>query len=234
MNACLLLVVNIGENLCANARESLTDAALRWKFDYLELRSQTREGYYPSYEKLFKLADLDYAHYGTVVCLDADTLVRSDAPSPARVFGVGIHMVLDTQADESPSVQAAVLKEVHIDKYWPIAEHDPQKRATYEEYMRAPRNTGFIVINQPAPVEVFEQAVALCPPPWSPMALNGHCEQALINYCTCNVPGAKWQADATWNRRYPPEGPMQDFVYHYTGWGYLAERNRILTFDWRS
>lgn len=76
-----LLVVNYGNCLCENSRQSMQAAADRWGATYWELNETTQEKL-PISPACMKCAAFELSNYDEVITLDADMVVSSKAPSP--------------------------------------------------------------------------------------------------------------------------------------------------------
>lgn len=231
---CLLFTLNFKEKMCANARESLLDASKRWGFDFLEIHSELRTGYYASYQKLFALAE--NMAYEFVMYVDADMLIRSDTPNPATVFGPGVWMVPDCQMPYTEAEKADVREGVHNRWYDDVIRmFNDYPIVPRETFLECPHNAGMIIVNGGARhYEAFRLAAARVPAPTTDLAWAGHFEQAMVNYALLLCGGAQSAAE-TWNRICPDEsGAMKDYVYHFTGCGYIdTRRKKIATFSWR-
>ena len=100
-----LAVVNIGNFLSQNARESMQAAAVRWGADYVEISTRRLGASYPSTEKATVPQRL--CGYDIVACFDADTVISEAAPSIFdELGGASIAAVKDMQAQCEPFRQA--------------------------------------------------------------------------------------------------------------------------------
>ena len=232
---CLLFTVNIagpGTSLCDNARNSFLAACNRWKFDYLEIASPLREGYYPSYQKLFFLAE--QPSYETVMYVDADVLIRSDTPSPVIAFEEGLHLVSDLQEHQPAEARAWVRQQVHANYYEKLPPSE-KEALSLDSFLRSVRNAGVIIQRGQAAKNVFSSTARRVPPPGTDLAGDGHYEQFILNFEIARNPDCAKMAPNCWNCIAPClDGPMDAFVYHFTGYGFkISHSTNVETYAWK-
>lgn len=213
----LLLTLNLGNWLCDNARESHEAAAKRWRCDYLMATEAYLPDHAPSFNKFPYLAD---KAWDEICYLDADILVRSNAPSPFPLRGgAKVAAVRDIQAHHPKEMQELVLANVHKCYHQQVGYYD------------TPFNSGFLVIRPSSMFARFylQEVVELKPE----LARNGHYEQALFNSWMAG--GGLVLLPDTWNLIFPPvEDPvMHAFCYHFTGMGFDGRRDLLKTYNWR-
>lgn len=92
--------LNIGNVMTAESRQSLKQAASRWGADYHEITSPISGAGRPHWQKSHLDLWAKSRGYSRVLYIDADVLVRSDAPNPiARTIDGTIGVVSDDQFD---------------------------------------------------------------------------------------------------------------------------------------
>jgi hypothetical protein len=226
-----LLVVNAGDYLHHEHRRSLTAAALRWGADYVELRAAAD----PVHCAARQLFLADPVPWERVCWIDADVLVRRDAPSvfgvaadPSRVWGV-------PDADScplAPDDRAAVVAR-HLREYGSI-EDRVGGGVNAAAFRDAFVNCGLVVltpaVHRPALV-LFRQLLESASPV---ERASAHYEQALFNYCLhlARLPVA--HLPMAWNRLSPPPGGevTTDYVWHFTGLDGAEQKRRVGKVNW--
>jgi hypothetical protein len=224
-----VVVLNICDVLCSNARESQQSAAQRWGCGYAELTERFSD-LDPSWDKYGNIVRFAYSHdVDRMLYLDADTLVRSDAPNPFELFTDlnALYAVLDFR----PEYDAVITEEWHrVITSWPLGivhgwfNWPGIVTGRNEEWFF---NAGFFLF-QPAAFKMeLEQFLAHIPSVQTVSLV----EQGMWNYL---VKRRTVLIDRTWNRLLPDvSGPMKDYVYHFTGFGKERVRPQLPTYNWK-
>jgi hypothetical protein len=232
-----LVTLNIGNVLTDNARESMLVAARRWGCGFYEITQNRVGSGHVCFNKYWGISDLrNDPQVGRVFYLDADVLIRNDAPNPFDTFPDfdGVYAVLDAQylrpKDDVDAwrneIVAPFLRQVHAACFWPMVNlaHDI---ATAQDWFVG---AGAFILHPDSPIDVIGQMVFDTPDE----TVHGWYEQALWNYILRH--GAKVVLmNPTWDRVQPDvsTGKMQDYVYHFTGPRDHAKLKALVaTYDW--
>ena len=222
----LLFTLNIGGVLTPNARQSIASAADRWGCEYLEVKDLAWKDCHPCATKLMFLAERAQP-WKRIIYMDADMLVRSDAPSP--LDSVPDHLVggvCDYQSHYDEKLRLHIEDAVHRNHFAHLKEAGADFNA--DDLAKRPFNGGFLVCSNHH-AWIFERA---CKTLRRNPSLDGHVEQLCLNHALYES-GMKHEMDNCWNRIAPDVNkPMADYIYHFTGSGFGEKRNAIKTFRW--
>jgi len=226
-----LVTINVNDVLTDNARASFVSASRRWGCDFLECRNTRNPELHPSFNKILVATELK--RYNQVCCLDADMVVRGDTPSPFAYFPERscFYGAPDLQP-QTREFHEQIRQYIHL-PYYREWESRLGMGVDWERFLANPINTGFMVYDPKIMAEFFDTLVACLPHRCS----NSLVEQALINYLLLARYGERLRLLSNdWNYLNPPEQqgqlPMLAWIYHFTGWGYLAHKHRVKTCDW--
>lgn len=228
-----LFTINVNGVLTDNARASFLSAGRRWGCDYLECRTTRNPDLHPSFNKISVATEL--RRYHKVCCIDADMVVRGDAPSPFECFSENTFFY--AAPDLQPQTRDAhyqIRQHMHR-PYYQEWESRLGMGVTLEQLLVNPINTGFMLYDPTSMAEFFDTLVACLPH----RCTNSLVEQALINYLLVARYGTQLKViGVEWNYLNPPEQagqqPMLAWIYHFTGWGYEPHRERVATCDWNT
>jgi hypothetical protein len=208
-----LLVLNVGgKSLFPPSRRSLEHAARRWDCDFVEVRQRVAPVHI-FWQKLF--APLVVQKYSRVLQMDADVLIRSDAPNP---FG----LVPETSFGVVTADQANVL---------PLRPFRAEAAGLWADRLGVPRvddparllNAGLLLYSPAIHGGVFSRARA-CGEAYG-WDHSGVADQSSLSaLLAAGAAPVEWLPE-TWNAIRPaahcPRGkgvtPMTDFVWHFIG-----------------
>lgn len=231
-----LVTLNIGHFLTPNAAESMIAAANRWGCEFHEITDNwvgNQACEYNKYVGLYRLLKKPGAQ--SAMFLDADTLVRSDAPNPFTEATI-----------QNPSLVYGVLDAAHAPEYqqwfddvigqWWFKVDDMLRYPIESAVLRATAkdwfiNAGCFIVTQ---YTLDELAVFAEHIPTD--RCNGRMEQCLWNYIL-KAHNRIGLLDKTWNKIQPDlsTGTMKDFVYHFTGpIDTVKVKAQVATYDWRT
>ncbi len=249
MNA--ILTLNFGRFLCPNAEASHRDAAARWGCDYVQAHGRLWPHLFASWEKFFRVLLLE--NYERVMYLDADCLIRHDAPSPFHTFPMEAFVaVADLSPRYTPRLKDYAKKHV-IENWIPELVKRHGSVVDLKAYTDKFFNGGWFVASPVQHRKVFnalvEAAESLTP---DDRLQPGVCEeglwgsygwheQAVFNWLVQqHIPEALWLANETWNFVAPDLSRlgMKAFIYHFTGFGWNKpggpDRSMIQLWDWKT
>lgn len=216
-----LFVINFNGVLCDNSRKSMIDACRRWDCDYIEITEQNcpisldvfPEHCFPFYLKHHKPSYLkhrvfDLCSSDRIFVIDADTIIRSDCPSPFAKFPEDAFVAVTntppgfSQLDETIDIQKA---------YWEKFS-DKYSLPIYEKHIFF--NSGVLLVNRIFHKLMYEKAheIAL-ENTWDRWP-----EQTPLNFAVAAGAIKYISADTTWNKREPANLVyMTDYIYHCAG-----------------
>lgn len=236
-------VIDTDHYMSSNAQASFHAACARWEVDFVTLRDF---GKIPVHMTFWKQLVLNHrlSGYDRVLIMDADMLIRDDAPSPFILYPNKqvVYAVGDRQSHYSPEILHTL--ELTVFQHWKhwfmrdglMLKYDPP----YSEFF----NSGWWLCS-PAYVKpalddyerwVYEILMPIAAAKKGYPLTQGHCEQALWNFILWNVGIPVVLIPVTWNRISPPiEDPiMREFVYHFTGRPFGPEKRKaIQTYQWQ-
>ena len=195
-----LVVLNIGDRLCANARSSLQAACTRWGCLFLEITENMVGDQDLCFNKVVGIRKyhetlgLDWVMY-----VDSDILIRSDAPSPFQVFinVLKVHAARDAYDFWSPErlmchrvgVSDDWLREVHSRLRWDV---DIERLVqTSPEWFF---NAGMFILQPKYLTAEIDAFISNIPP----KKVNSRFEQALWNYIL-KIHNKTLLVDQAWN-----------------------------------
>lgn len=233
-----LFVLNFDNLLCSNARQSFQHAASRWKCDFFEL-TELNPNVYGHFHKITGIRDY-LSDYAQVLYLDADTLIRADAPNPFTVFeGNSVYAVRDAKPDWPPE-RLKLFKSEVTDPWLIEAQNILGSKLPIENCERWFVNTGMFLLRPKAAKDSIDLFISRMPkkrdpaherPKWE----QGKLEQALWNG-VLKLTSPVEHISVDWNYVEPDvsTGRMQHYIYHFTGlnWEWLRQIQPI--YDWQS
>ena len=223
----ILATININGFLNQNSRDSFRDAAERWHCKYVEVSSGL-DGFHPTYTKIALLKQ--YENCERIMYIDADCVIRSDAPNPFSIFADSrlFYAVRDAPArlkihHDLLDWHASIL--ARLDEIFGPAELPLSPLRCF--------NAGVFICSPRKHARLIEQVST-----WLPvdkvMRTNPVYEQGLFNYVIQRFwPELVCYVDETWNYLRPEELPeMTKYVYHFAG---MEGRDALTaTVDWRN
>jgi hypothetical protein len=230
-----LLTINIGDSLCPNARESLEAAAARWGCDFLEVRDNYVGQLPPHFNKVPAIRKRCLG-YASVMCVDADVLIRSDAPNPFYMFtGERVYAVRDLPINltaEQLRYYKADVTDIWVDWALQIIRPDVVREpivATCHEWFF---NSGVFVLRPWAVMSEIDWFIASMPQGRSD--IPHRMEQALWN-CVLHASDKVEFIGQEWNHVQPNvnDPVMRDFVYHFTGYDWPTMRFHLPRYNWK-
>jgi hypothetical protein len=222
-----LLVLNVGgRSLYPPSRRSFEHAAQRWKCDLVEIRQRVAPVHI-FWQKLF--APLVVQRYARVLQLDADVLIRSDAPDP---FGLV----------PEPAVGVVTADQSTVEKLRPFR---AEAAALWAERLGLPPvqdparllNAGFIIYSPAIHAGLFSRARACGEAHgWDHTGVAD--QSSLSVLLAAGAAPAEW-LPPTWNAIRPASickrgrvvTPMSDYLWHFIGKRRRARR--IAGVRWR-
>lgn len=216
-----ILVLNIGDVWHPNAKASAQDAARRWGAELCEVQSLL--GAHHPYAAKFRLHQ--FATHGTqCLYLDADTVIRDDAPSPFELVPIG--------------------------SWGAVRNHQPGMFENHERYQGESwaNACGQLGVNLPYRNEHYINAGFIM------FDWTHNAYMRTLERCVVNVQGVNEQAawgvmmsqlptiylPAAWNRVGPAvwesRRDMSAYIYHfavYLGYRHDAKADRIAHTQWR-
>lgn len=217
-----LFIVNFNDMITPNQRASFEHAANKWKVDYIEVTEADLQVNY--HTGAVKLLAFELCKSHRICILDADTIIRSDTPSPFVVFS-------------EKAFTAVVNKQLHMPPFYQYAADQIQPKEIELIMQRYPVftfdhsryfNTGFLMVNRAQHTGILERASEI----FLSVTGLGWWDQSPLNYCVQESGVVLFIADVTWNYCMPPtEQGMEKYIYHFAG---IPTRREILeTLNWR-
>ena len=217
-----MLVVNIGNHWCLNARESIQDAAHRWKVDLIEVTSLPAGEHVWSLKHRVILERLQAYEY--VYHVDTDVLIHKETPTVFAFAGKAVCAVVDNQSHYNARQHAHIAATIFQPNINRLKNLGLAYTLTQSQFV----NSGVFLAPTNAPAFRYFREHYPAPEHWT----APHIEQALFNIAISQTTPLCLLAE-TWNRLAPPsQPPMQAHVYHFTGTG--CQREALPTFDWRA
>jgi hypothetical protein len=237
-----LAVLNIGDFMCLNVRESLMDACKRWNVEFYEIKNNIYFQQDLCFNKILGIKSLlnERNDVRGVMYMDSDMLIRKDAPNPFDIFNdrSRIYVVkdydntrFDINSDQYKDVKEDVstpwLRNVHKDLNWEFSEGDIINCTDWFF------NAGLFLLY--VPESIYEMNLFISHAPSYPT--NSRYEQALWNYIIKTRRKSVF-IPSTWNTISPDieDNYMKSYIYHFTGVHCFTNgvKRRERTFDWRS
>ncbi len=217
-----VVTVNMGDFLCQNARQSFMRAASRWGAEYLEIdESNGVPGVHPYSQKLHAL---DLAGADRIFLIDADAIIRSDAPSP---FDLVPPETIGAVKDINPAFSNNEEIEAIEKREWDEINHAFSKSLPMPvDYF----NSGALVATARYHAPVWERAQDINKIANIDWIFS---DQSQLNYAARELGVPITRLGYTWNRTRPElfghwDG-MEEYVYHFAGSG-----DRFTVLNWLS
>ena len=230
-----LVTLNIGNVLTQNSRESMQAAAERWGCLFIEIKENlvgNHAIHFNKYRGAYNLICDRHNRADSIMFIDADTMIRSDAPNPFELFqGPYVFGVLDSVcAPDQAAWRADVIGS------WLWRDHERLRRPIPFEALQKSADLWFInagvwIVNPGAYCCLTDFLSNMASEPG-----HGRTEQSLWNYVCVSRDAIRWMP-LTWNKIQPDlsSGQMQDYVYHFTGPNdYEKVKAAVGTYDWRT
>lgn len=245
MESNSVVVLNYKNVMCHNARSSIIDATMRWGVDYMEVHSVHRNYLTPSWNKIEMLYNL--SKYDRILLLDADVLIRQDAPSPFELYPDNnkFYAVKDVLSKYSAEEAKAVIDYVQL-PYLNILNTEIGISMSEEAYLSGFFNSGVCLFNIKNTIPMMDMFVKYTPTeemvnrntplmPRDSMYGFAHHEQALMNYCSKLILNVDHMDDG-WNSIDPNTdiGIMDCYIYHFTGKRCAELKKLIIGYDWKT
>ena len=231
-----LVTLNINDCLCSNSRNSMLDACSRWGCKFHEITENYVGDQNVCFNKLVGIKRLtEEADVDRLMYLDADMLIRSDAPNPLVLFNDDKTYAVRDCKDSSTEDEFLYWKSMVVES-WLLSVHEKLKLDvdinrlvdTCKDWFF---NAGMFLMsakqNRPN-IDLFIRNIPSFP-------VNGRIEQAMWNYILKNSENMVY-IDRTWNMLEPDlSESMKNFIYHFTGFrSYVPTlKERILTYNWK-
>ncbi len=223
-----LLVLDTNHVMSDNTRDSMQDAAGRWKCDYIEFRDKGDFNYHGAAQKL---RAFHICNHDRIFLIDSDTVIRHDTPSPFELV----------PPDKFGAVKNAQPHHPHIYTFsnFGIAVRDLNKiiqNNELEEYnididylANNFFNSGVVVLTRESHEEVLEYAWKLF------VGAKGvqWWDQLPLNVSVLLKLGEYKDLGQGWNYMFPNSfHKMNAYIYHFAG---NPSRYSILkTVNWRA
>jgi len=219
-----LVTINFGDVLCENARRSLQAAARRWGASYVEMTPESTSSSI-TWDQC-KLRVFQYVDADRVLCIDADAVIRGDAPSPFEVCPPDMLGAVKNSLPRMPDY-AALLK-VEAEDWARINGHFGRSLPRDDKFF----NAGVMVLSRSAHEEFLKRAEFIQERVGKDLTWF---EQSAMNYAAAELGIPLYLMDETWNYVHPEQlghwDYMERYVYHFAG---KPDRDRILSrIRWR-
>jgi hypothetical protein len=236
-----LVVLNIGDYMCSNVRESLNHACNRWGIKMLEQTVNYNSHIDLCFSKLMGIRSMmnDYPDMRGVLYMDSDMLIRDDAPNPFELFTdrskvYAVKDYDDTRWSKNSESYENVKNEVSTP--WVKRAEDLMKWGMPEEDINdCPSwfvNAGMFLLYVPESLPEVELFISNLP-----TVGPSRYEQALWNYIL-RVRRKTEFISSKWNTINPDvsSGSMTSYIYHFTGIPSIVDSVKKLerTFNWRT
>ncbi len=231
MSDTTMLVVNIGLGcppfMSDNTRASFQDACSRWGCDYVEINDKGNFRYHPP---ILKLKAFDLCPHSRIFVVDADAIIRSDAPNPFENMDQNYLWAVKNQQLHHPSFYQhanVILAKQQIEE---ILKHKPIKyNFDVDEVSRDFFNSGVVMLNR----ELHEPILALAY--WLLLRVPGinWWDQIPLNIAAYTLLGGYHELGIEWNYMFPTNRvKMNAYIYHFAGDNCRYEI--LKTLDWKA
>ncbi len=204
-----LLVLNIGDFLANNSRQSYKAACLRWECDYVEV-TEVQPPHHPA---SLKLKAFELCAHDRIFVLDADTVIRSDAPSlfditdPKHFYAVKNQQPHYPPSYQLPNVQIA-------DRDIRAVAETHQLTLDIETLSREFFNSGACMVSREHHKEVYTKAFEY----FSTVPGLQWWDQIPLNVAVETMLGGYQRLEVEWNYQFPKNfGRMTQYIYHFAG-----------------
>jgi hypothetical protein len=227
-------VLNVGGRcLHEKSRESIESAASRWGCDFVEIKEKVAD-VHPFWQKMFLPLHLE--GYDRVLQIDADVLIRSDAPSPFDDCDEGmVGVVQDAQVRHA--YRSVTLERVRSRQTALWSHVSGIQDISDSEHI----NAGFILYSPRRHSDLFQEVRSIGEGfRWFSVGLP---EQSCLSLVLAKSPDRREMMPHTWNTvsiiskwrpRFGP-GKMKSYVYHFNACRNQAKKDAaIVTVDWRA
>lgn len=207
-----LATINFGDFLCKNARESFLDAARRWHAEFVEVTEKNGiPGVLPYHQKwcLFDLCNADRIFY-----IDADAIIRQDAPSPFDLCPQEDFGAVEDETTDSLFAEDLIrnMQEDHHRINEALGTNCPFPDTYF--------NSGVMIVSR----DVHQFFLKRCLELNKRITLNlTFWDQGIINYLILRDRIRTTALERTWNHTAPDIfghwNGMEAYVYHFAGSG---------------
>lgn len=218
-----LMTLNIGNYLHHNVRASYTDACKRWGIGYYEITTNYNLAQDLCFNKILGIRDFINKNSGVkgVLYMDADMLIRSDAPNPFDQFNDRNFVYATKDYDDSrwdTTSKSYINVKTEVATPW-VYEANKNSNFGFNEYEIENCtdwfvNAGLFLLYIPESVLELDYFISEIPE----LHTNSRYEQALWNCILKRNKKIKY-ISSTWNRINPEleDGYMKSYIYHFTG-----------------
>jgi hypothetical protein len=229
MNTILTIAINQGTEpfLQENSRQSFIDAANRWGCDYTEI-TKNNTPYHPT---TLKLMIFDLCKHDRIFLIDADAIIRKDAPNIFDLTDPKLFYAVKNYWDYFEKFGYRPREDIEIAhrEFNNIKLRKNLDPTLNEDYIcNNFFNSGVQVVSREYHSEIYPLALSYCLDVplvwWDQMPINIAVYTIMKNYTGLSL---------EWNWRFPEStNKMSGFVDHYAG---NPERYRILkNVDWKN
>lgn len=205
-----LLVLNIGDFLADNSRRSYKAACKRWECDYVEIT----EGLPPYHSACLKLKAFELCAHDRVFVLDADTVIRSDAPNlfditdPEHFYAVKNQQPHYLPGYQLPNIQIAD-RDIRV-----VAEAHGLTTLDIETLSREFFNSGVCVASREYHEEVYAKAFEY----FASLPNLQWWDQIPLNIAVETMLGGYQRLGVEWNYQFSKNfSRMTQYIYHFAG-----------------
>lgn len=219
-----LITLNIGNYLHPNVRESYNHACDRWGIGYHEITTNFNPSQDLCFNKILGIRDFINKNPGVhgILYMDADMLIRSDAPNPFLQFNNRSYVYGTRDYDAtrwSVTSKSYLNVRYEVSMPWII---EVNKKSNYVKLSNSDIknctdwfiNAGLFLLYVPESLNQMDRFISEIPDD----LFNSRYEQALWN-CILKRDNKIKHIDSIWNRINPEleTGRMTSYVYHFTG-----------------
>jgi hypothetical protein len=231
-----IVVLNIGNVLCDNARNSILNACKRWNCNFYEItknRVDDKNIWINKIVGIYEYYQLN-PNVERIMYLDADILIRDDAPNPFELLDDKdkVYAVLDYN-------DGWATKELYIHRMI-----EPRLRIVHDNLKYNVDinnlistscdwffNAGMFILSPLSCKYEMDTFINNIPFIWN----NPHLEQPMWNYilkCSNKVE----LIDSTWNLLNPQTNfnKMDAYIYHFTGTRFVELKPLLPCYNWKT
>lgn len=236
-----LMTLNIGNYLHQNVRESYTDACKRWGIGYYEITTNYNPAQDLCFNKVLGIRDFVNKNSGVrgILYMDADMLIRSDAPNPFTNFNdrnyvYGTKDYDSTRWDKYSKSYLNVRDDVatpwvrEVNKRSGLGFSNEEIENCTDWFI----NAGLFLIYVPESIYELDMFISEIPND----LFHSRYEQALWN-CILKKRNKLKYISSTWNRINPEleDGYMKSYIYHFTGFEDYCKivKKKENVFNWK-
>lgn len=225
-----MVILNIGgKSIHPKSRHSFISACQRWGLEFVEIKEPVQPGVHHFWQKAFLIDSLQ--EYDRVLQLDADMLIRFDAPCPLDYCEPDEIGVISCHQFFHPRLVEIRTKCV---KYWA----SKMKMKPCADFVHV--NGGLLIYNPKLHQDLFKEWRSFGAPSYSSQLLP---EQASLSVLLWNRRGSlkhRWLPHAfnvvaaqSPARQATSGASMDGWIYHFTGGNRKQKREQIMKTWWR-